>query len=261
MDLDDIRLKEVTELSDTEKKALNENWDKLTEEEQKYFGEVKSKEGGDEGFKMDFKTQEEFDKYLNDKVEATIEARKKAKLEEKKKTQTPDEDRIFPEGFKAKDWNEAFTMALPKIEQRVINNISKMSNERKEKLAKIESEYDKELDSIVKSNKDLPQEGKEREDWEAEVAQVGVDYKLTSMKDAYKVWQAVKGTTSDNSNGEDRVQIPIEGQPANQDNKRIASKVGKGYGTSNASKKTRYTPGQRLDDLLEKRMREEGIEP
>jgi len=256
MDLDEIRLKEVSELTDDEKKALNSNWSKLTSEEQDYFDEVKSEE--DKGFKLEFKTEDEFNAYLNKRVEDTLETRRKAKEEEKKKVKVSDEDRFFPEGYKAKDWNEAFTTALPKIEDRVVKAISSMSKKRQEDLARIEKEYNKELDSIVKSNKDLPQEGKEREAWESEVAQVGVKYKLVSMKDAYKVWQAL-GAKSES--GEGRTQIPYEGQPAGTEQRRVASKVGKGYGTSSSAKKTKYVPGRRLDDLIDQRLQEEGIEP
>ena len=74
-DLDEIRLKEVTELTDADKKALNESWDKLTSEEQTYYEGVKSK--GSEGFKMEFKSEEEFGEYLNKRVDETLEERRK----------------------------------------------------------------------------------------------------------------------------------------------------------------------------------------
>src|SRR3990167_6204974 len=105
--LDDIRLKEVGELNATDKKALNDNWDKLTAEEQKYFGDVKSSgegEGGEGGFKMEFKTEEELNEFLDKRVEERLEVRRKAREEEKKKSQVSKDDRIFPEGFKAPDW-------------------------------------------------------------------------------------------------------------------------------------------------------------
>jgi hypothetical protein len=252
-DLDEIRIKDLEELSADDKKALNEGWDKLTKEEQDYFGKVHS--SPDNEFKLPFKTQEELDKYLDEKVAEKLEARKKEREESRKKTQVKDES-IFPEGYKAKDWNEAFSVALPKIQDRIIKSVQEMNQKQKDALNKINKEFDQQFKDIATKDKNVPKEGtKDREEWEADVADVGVKYKLHSMTDAYEVWKAL--ATSKSSISTETAPIQQEGQP------RIApvSKVNRGYGQSTTGNKTVYKVGggKRLDDLIAQRMREEGI--
>ena len=58
--LDDIRLKDIEELTPDEKKVVSDNFDKLTKEEQDYYKPVKEDTGGEE-YVPKFKTQKEFD--------------------------------------------------------------------------------------------------------------------------------------------------------------------------------------------------------
>ena len=255
--LDDIRLKSIEELDDSDKTELNKSWDTLTSEEKDYFGTVHVQAGGqDEGFKLPFKSQEEFDQHIDSLVEKREEARRLQAEEEKRKAAQPSEDKLFPDGYKAKDWNEAFGNALPKIEERIIKKIENMSQERRDQFAKINEGFNKEFEDIATKDANVPKKGtQEREDWEADVATVGSRFHQTSMTDAYEIWKAMNANKP--SQEVEPANLRVEGQPAN-----LVSKVGRGYGTGGSPTKTTYKVGggRRLDDILEQRKREEGIE-
>lgn len=260
MELDEVRLKDITELLPEDKTVLNQNWDSLTQEEKDYFGTVHAGENkgeGDEGFKLPFKSQAELDQYILDKVEKREEERKLQAEEEKRKAEEKPDDKLFPDGYKAKDWNEAFATAMPKLEERMLKKIEGMNQEKRNKLAKINQEFDQEFEVLASKDPNIPKKGTpEREDWEAEVTSVGSKFKLTSVTDAYTVWK-VLNSNKPSSEGEPEM-IRTEGRPATD----LASKVGRGYGSANNPSKTSYRVGggRKLDDLLEQRKREEGIE-
>lgn len=258
-DLDTIRLKDVTELAPEDKTVLNENWESLTTEEKDYFGTVYTRiKTDDEGFKLPFKSQEEFDKHIDDLVGKREEARKQQEEEDKRKATQPPEDKLFPDGYKAKDWNEAFTTVMPKLEERFIKKIENMNQERRDQFAKINTEFDKEFDVIASKDTNVPRKGtQEREDWEADVAAVGSKFHQGNMTDAYEIWKAMN--VNKPSPEATPANLPTEGRPATN----LVSKVGRGYGTGGSPTKTIYKVGggRRLDDILDQRMREEGIEP
>src|SRR3990167_1342767 len=252
MNLDDIRVKEIEELNDEEKKFVSESWTKLTTEEQEYYKPLHAEGGGE--FKLPFKSQEELDRYVAKQVETGIEAKRKVKEEEKARAKTSPEERFFPEGFKARDWNEAFTVALPKIRDGIIKEIQGMNQKQRDALDKINQEFDQEFDAIVTKNPGLPAKGtEERDNWEAEIAEVGTKYKLHTMTDAYEVWKALNSAKG--GIGAESVAIATEGQPAKIAN---PASISRGYGTGNISPKTKYYVGggKRLDDILEQRKRE-----
>jgi len=258
-ELDESRLKDISELSPEDKTTLNQNWESLTTEEKDYFGTVHAQAGGgDTGFKLPFKTQDEFDKYINDQVGKREETKRLEAEEEKRRAEIPPEDKLFPDGYKAKDWNEAMTTVMPKLEERLLKKIEKMNQERRDQLSKINSEFDQEFDVIASKDANVPKKGtQEREDWEAEIASVGTKYKLHTMTDSYDVWKALN--TSKPPQGAEPATIPTEGRPATN----LVSKVGRGYGTGGSPTKTTYKVGggRKLDEILEQRMREEGMEP
>ncbi len=166
---------------------------------------------------------------------------------------------MFPEGYKPQDWNEVFGVALPKIKEQVLKEIEQTNEKRRDQLSKINEEFDQELESIASKDPNVPKKGtQEREDWEQEIASVGTKYKLHTMTDAYDVWKALN--TSTTVGAEASTVIQNEGRPATQ--VAPASHVGRGYGTGTVSHKTVYKVGggRRLDDILEQRMKEEGIE-
>ena len=254
MNLDDIRVKDIEELNDDEKKFVGENWTKLTTEEQDYYKPLHTEEGGE--FKLPYKTQEEFDSHVDKLVEDKIEARKKAR-EDEKKAKTSSEDRIFPEGFKAKDWNEAFSMAIPKVQERIIKEIQGMNLKQREALDKINKDFDQEFEDIATKNPSLPKRGTtERDDWEAEVAAVGTKYNQHTMTKAYELWRNLR--TAKGGVGGEAAEIITEGRPASD----LTKKISRGYGAGGSAPKTKYYVGggRRLDDILEQRKREEGIE-
>jgi hypothetical protein len=256
-DLDNVRLKEVSELTDDDKKVLNTDWDKLTEEEHDYFGTVHAKENKEEdNFIPKFKTQEDFDTYLSEKVESTIEERNKKRAEDRKAKESG-ESRFLPVGYKAIDWDEPFQQVVPKIVDRVVEKIEKSSADRRAQLEKVNKEFDAELDAIAEKDKNVPAKGtKEREDWEADIAQTGQKYHVHSMTDAYNIWMLDRRANPQSSVA---TSLPREGTPVNP----VASvdKISRGYGAGTAGKRTVYKVGggRKLDETLEARMREEGI--
>ena len=191
--LDDIRVKDIEELNTEEKKFVNESWSKLTKEEQDYYKPLKEEGGGE--FKLPFKSQQELDDYVAKQVESGMEARQKAREKKKAEAKIPPEEKIFPDDFKANNWNEAFKMAMPKIRESVIKEIQGMNQKQRAALDKINQEFDQEFDTIVTKNPGLPAKGtQERDNWEAEIAEIGTKYKLHTMTDAYEVWKALGST-------------------------------------------------------------------
>src|SRR3990167_451337 len=106
--LEDIRLKEPEELEDDEMKVLKDNWDSLTDDEKGIFKDVNTEsEPKKEEKKFGFGSQEEFDNAVTEKAKQVLEEERKAKEEaEKSKETKTDEERFFPEGYQAKDWDE-----------------------------------------------------------------------------------------------------------------------------------------------------------
>lgn len=256
-DLDNVRTKDVADLTDNDKKVLNEGWDKLTSEEHDFFGTVHKVQ--DEGFKLPFKSQDEFDTYVADKATSIIEERKKAE-EDKNKPGEPEES-YFPKDYKADDWNKPFQTVVPKIVDKVVSEIEKRNQARRTELEKINQDFDKELDTIASKNPALPQKGtKERDDWEADVAAVGQKYKVHTMKDAYEIWDVLNKAKPA---GEPQpADMRTEGTPVAPQPASVADKVGRGYGQGAAPHKTMYKVGggKRLDEMIEARMKEEGME-
>lgn len=258
-DLEEIRLKEVADLSEEDKKSINENWGKLTDEEHNYFGTVRVEEKKEDEFKLPFKSQEELDKYVADKVQVTIDERNKVRAEARKAKESG-EGEFFPKGYSAKDWNEPFKQVVPKIVSQVVSEIEKKNQATRDALNKINQEFDKELDTIAATDKNVPAKGtKEREDWEADVAAVGQKYHQHNMTDAYDIWKALNAAKPPATS--QPAPLPREGVPATQND--LVGKVGRGYGAGTNPRKTMYKIGQskKLDEMVEARMREEGIDP
>ncbi len=256
MDLEDVRLKEADELDDKEKALLKENWDDLTEEEQSVFKdtvnpEEKKKEGKEEEFK--FESKEELDKTVQDKVDARlaeIEKEKKEAEDKAKQTKEGEDEPFFPEGYQAKDWNEAAKTLYPKFREKIFKEQSEARTKAQEQIDNINKEFDEEIKTIAKENKDVPAEGtKEREVFEKELGEIGIKYKgVTTMTDAYDIYKAL------HSGGEKKEEVGIKQRD-------LASKVGRTGGEGTEVKERTYAKlsGSSMDALVEEELAKMGV--
>lgn len=187
-DLDDIRLKEPGELEDEEKSFLREHKDDLTDEDRETFGEILSEEEKeeDEGGKgFAFESEEDF-------VEKTSRVFEKV-LEKREKKPEPEpadkgDERIFPEDFKPKDWEEAGQHIFKYWDKKQ----QAQRAELQRKADEINKEWDNQLADIRMKNSDLPKAGtKEGAKFDQELSGIIAKYKgVTNMDEAYEIYEA-----------------------------------------------------------------------
>jgi len=250
VDLEDVRIKEVADLSDEEKDFLKEKWDDLTEDEQTIFKEVNTEEKKEEEFK--FESKEEFDKAVSERTEAILADKEKARKEEEEKAKGKGEEdeRFFPDGYQAKDWNEAAKEMFPKFRERIFKEQNEVRQKTQETLDNINKEFDAEIETIAKEDKTIPAKGtKERDDFETELSQIGIEYQgVTNMTQAYKIWQAL------NSGGKKTEEV-------GEKQKSLASKVGRTGGEGETVKKRSYKEisGRSMDELIDEDLEAMGV--
>ena len=251
MKIEDIKVKKAADLTDDEKGFLKEHSDDLSESEREEFKEVLEPKEEEFGFG----SKEEFNKAVAEGVETSLEARKKARAAEKIKKAAKKEGVDFSGLFteEPKDWGEALSRIYPEFEKKitgsVIDALKTQAKERQDRMATIEKEYDVEVVQIRKDNPEMPKRGtKEGDQFEEELADIGNKYKgVTNMTEAYEIWKVTKGKPG--------------GVGTRQ--RGLARKIGKGKGAPVKAKARPYRElaGKRMDELLEERMAEEGIEP
>ena len=252
-DFEDIRLKTADELTDDDKSILKEKWGDLTDEEKEAFKESvipeEKKEEKEEAFS--FKSKEEFEKAVGERVEQTIEQREKERKDAEEKAKKPAEERFFPEGYQAKDWNEAAEKMYPQFRERFSREQQDVSKKTQETLDKINKGFDEEINTLAGENKTIPAKGtKDRETFEADLFQIGVDYKgVTTMTDAYKIYKA---THEKKEEEKEEVDTRLRD---------LASKVGKSGGEGTEIKQRKYSEISRrsMDDLLEEDIAKAGV--
>jgi len=194
MDLEDIRLKDPSEITDPEEqKALTDNWDQLTEEEKTTFDEFKPEEGG-EPKPFTFKSEDELVEKVTEiqkKIRADEKAEEEARIkeEEAKKKGEVIEDFADP-NYRPANWNQAFKDMYPKIRDNILKDISNLTAKQRKQLDEINKGFDEEIAQIRKDNPSLPAKGtKEGIKFDKDLAAIGAKYKLGSMSDAYNIYK------------------------------------------------------------------------
>ena len=253
---DDIRLKAADELNDEDKSVLKENWEELTDEEKDAFKdsvtpEEKKKEE-EEAFS--FKSKDEFEKAINERVQKTIEDREAEARDREEKKNKPAEERFFPEGYQAKDWNAAAEEMYPKFRERFAKEDQEARKKTQEALDNINKGFDEEITTLAGEDKEIPKKGtKERDTFEAELFQIGVDYKgVTTMTDAYKIYKAVHGG---------KAKEEEEKEEVGTRQRDLASKVGRSGGEGTEVKQRKYSEISRrsMDELLDEDLAKMGV--
>ena len=253
LDLEDVRIKEPSELDDNEKKFLNENWAELDEDEKETFKDLEEKK--EESFA--FKTKDEFDEAVSSAVTKAMEAAKKVvetKEEEEKETKEKGEFEFVDPTWKAPNWNEAAKRLFPIFKDKIVKEIQDLNVKQRERLAEINEEFDKEIEELAKIDKTIPAKGTaERDEFDAELAKIGAQNRdITSMTAAYGVWKARGGKveTKDLETKEEEG-TPVEGTiPTSQ--KDLARKISKGGAEKKVEKEQSYAriAGRTLRDLV-----------
>ena len=256
MDLEDVRIKEVADLSEEEKGFLKEHTEELTDDEKGIFKDIiteEKEEKKEEEFK--FESKEDFDKAVAERTEEVIAAKEeeRKKEEEKAKGDKGEEDeRFFPDGYQAKDWNEAAKEMFPKFRERIFKEQNEARQKTQETLDNINKEFDAEIETIATEDKSIPAKGtKERDDFETELSQIGVEYQgVTNMTQAYKIWKALNSSKEDKKT--DDVSIK---------QKELAGKVGRTGGEGETVKKRSYKEisGRSMDELIEEDLESMGV--
>lgn len=246
LNLDDVRLKDASELSEEEKPFLKEHKDELTEAEIEAFSEAvdfreeEEKKEEEEEKKEEpfaFKSQEEFDKAVEDKLQATLDERARKRREEKeaKKREAPlgEPEKIFEK--EPKDWEEAGRRIVEYKDKRDMARATAVRQE----IDTANREFDEQIVEIRRANPDLPATGTEEGDkFDRKLAEVGAKYKLSTMTDAYEIWKDTEGG---------------KGGGISKTQKGLASKVGKGGGGGAPAKKRSYgeVAGRSMDEAEE----------
>jgi len=237
MDLEEVLLKDVADLTDEDKDVLKENWSDLTEDEQENFASVNpSAPTGPTGStgstgptgkteeKFSFDSKEDFDRAIQERVDQKIAELKDQLKPEDKKGEEKSPDFVDP-AWTPKNWNEAAQTLYPKFEEAIIGKIQKLSAEQKSKIDEINKSFDKELIDIRTENPNLPKVGTEEGDkFEMELSQIGTKYKLVTMKDCYNIYKDLHAN--------DKAPNPTQ--------KNLADKVSHGGNTTPAQATIKY---------------------
>lgn len=235
--LNDARLKDLDELTDDDKALLREHKDDLTDEELTAFKDVLTEPEPAKEPEPFFKSKEEADTYIEDKINARLAD---IKVPETKEPEPPKDDRFFDEGYKPKDWEDYAEKLFPKFVERM----QKMSAAQREKLnqqiAERNKMFDKEIDDLRTKGEPIPARGtKEFEAFDKELAGIGMKFKgVSNMTEAYEIYKATKGT--------DKGDI-------SDSQKQTASRVGKsggGSGTVTKDRKYKDVAGRSMDDVM-----------
>jgi len=258
---DDIRVKEVDDMTDEDKSVIKEHVVDLTDEEKDAFKdfipeeelppkseekpEEKSEEKPIEEFK--FKTESDFQEAVAANTAKILDEREKAAAEAK--LNKPQEERFFEENYQAKDWNEAASKMYPQFKERMEKEQQATQEAQKKRIDEINEQFDKEIDEIAKTDDSVPASGTpERAEYVKELTKVGIEFKgVTDMHQAHKIYTAINATKSTTS--------PTSKQ------KDTASKVGRSGGEATVTKERKNSElsSRSLDDMLDEDMTVLGV--
>jgi len=224
-ELNEIKLKDLADLTDDEKKVLKENQESLSDEEKGLYKDFLSdepdktdqEETEEEG--MNFDTEDQFKQYLDNYYteRQTREETEKAKALEAEKIEKGD---YFPKGYTPKDWNEYTKDILSLIRK----DREVYTQRQREEMNQINSRLDRETEDLRSIDPSIPAMGtNERMDFDRQIAQTMLNNPdITTVAGAYA---QVKGSTQ---------------SQAQQKQVDTAKKVGGGAGEAETQEPTKY---------------------
>lgn len=261
-DFEEIRNKELDVLTDDEKEVIKEHVDDLTDEEKEAFKdftepepepeseedppadppeEDKKEEPAPEEFK--FKTESDFKDAVKAETDRMLKEREE-KAAAAKTTKPEEEERFFPEGYQAKDWDEAAKKMFPKFKEKMQKEQEQQQQETKKKIDEINNKFNDEINELAKTDKTIPDSGTpEREEYVRDLYEVAKEYRgITTMAQAHKIHTVLKAEKKDE---------PKKEVSAKQ--KDVASKVGRSGGEGKDKKERSYSDlsNKSLDELLQ----------
>lgn len=206
LNLDDVRIKTVEELSSDEISFLKENEADLTDEDRDAYASVLSPaddgEGEDEDGEADggeddgsgtgdedgdgsngfvFKTEEEAKEYVEKLVEKKNEQEKQKAIDDAK---TPEEKKYVEDNWKPKTWNEGIKTIVEHVRSEIKEDQAKETKAQEDKRKGFEAEWD----GIVKDN-NLPKRGTEEgKQLLKSVYEVGTKFNQPNFKSAYALY-------------------------------------------------------------------------
>jgi hypothetical protein len=180
-----------------------------------------------------FKSREELDEYLKEKLEAS------------KKDETPEieEIRIFNENELPKDWNDALGRAVLKAKEETLAEFQKLTKAEKEEVERQKKAYEDTVAGFEAEFKQLSTEGKlpgadteEFQEARKQIYELGGQYALAKVTDAYNLWSKIP---KEHGGGYDpQAQAQADKKAQKQKQKQIASTVGGGSGGDNRASST-----------------------
>ena len=234
MKLDDLLLKDISELDDKEKAYLKEHASELEDDEKETYKEIitekEPEKEEDKGFS--FKSQEELDEYLDRFVESKI-----PKKEPEKKPEGEEIPDFYTEDYKPKSWNDfskdflpkvaEYLSKNPKIKESVKEEIKLTKEEEETQRKKINEEIDTEITNLRKAHNDIPVAGTEDGiKWEKNLAQTFIDFpSLKTMDEAYRIMELKKETK----------------EKTDEEKEDLAKQIGGGSGTGGQTKTRKYS--------------------
>ena len=245
MKLSDLKAKGADKLDEHEIEVLRNNQDKLSDEDKGFFASILKEEEGLEEEGLTFKSEEDLNKYLEERDQKKLEAEEEAKRQEELAKQG---EVFFDKNELPLDWNDAFRKATPKIISKWRGEVQKEQEEQRQKIAEINKGFDDEIVALRGAGEDIPKAGTEEyKKFDKELNQIAVDYGLTNMTGAYKILKMVK------SQQPTQPTQPVI-QPATTQ-KSVAKRVGKSGG-GEGGKEIKYSDikGKSMDELIDEEM-------
>lgn len=207
-----------------------------------------------------FKSQEDVDKYLEEKL-AERDAKQKeelsARAEEEKQ---PEQPVFFQDGEKPTDWNDALTRAYNKAKEDAVLEYKKMNEAEKEafkeqqkKLDDANKKIQEDFEKLVKENKIPELDSEEGKEAQRKIIQFGIKHRKNVL-DAFELLEDIPTDRGGFLSAEAKSQVDAKAKLDAQ--KKLAGKVGGGNkGGEKSDTKPKLSPEEyaRMDvqDIIE----------
>jgi len=208
-----------------------------------------------------FKTQGEFDDYVQAEAE-----KRAAKTEEPKEEKKPlelfkgyyDEATNKWVGEAPKDWNDFATKIRDVLTPEVAKEVKTMTAAERAEFDKINQEYDEEYNAIAAQGKLPALDTKEGQEANKQISTIGASYGITSITKAYDLWSKIP---KDQGGGLDYQPAVDVSKQKLQTQKQKAGLIGSSRGTP-SKQNNKQIPYNKLhftntDDLVDERLKQE----
>lgn len=135
-----------------------------------------------------FKTKEEADNYIAEKV---IQALNESKEKEERERQSKEAEKFFDDSYIPKNANDLAANLIPILDKKIRDNIKAEQEHLTAEQQKINTLFDKQTDDLIKGGKLPPQDTDEGKQALGSMLKFGAQYGARDVNMAYDLWSKV----------------------------------------------------------------------